>query len=362
MKKYILILEFTMTIVLSTDVFGANCPLGTTEGVDCFNCGNDCKAYLSDDTVNNGKTLNIIGNGNMDDFACDQGVWAPWPVSQITSAVIQGKNENGSGITSIGAWTFMLATNLKSVSIPDSVTSIKGSAFKGTSTLTNLDIPNSVTSIGNEAFYSAGLESITIPEGITSIEQGMFNNTYSLENIILPDSITKIGEYAFKETNLQNLVIPETVTEIGKKAFTEIPGVVWCSSALCEDKGSDNVQIYTIDKSGAYKAGDDYFATFADFSNNVKCEGGLDTACITKALENKALKLKKQNNICFNDEECMALVNAEYYDGVITKGTRNYASINDLINGNHIKKRIYTIDEANAVTKPTGNTVRIKYR
>ena len=43
-------------------------------------------------------------------------------------------------------------------------------------------------------------------------------------------------------------------------------------------------------------------------------------------------------------------------------GGKYYAKLSDIGTPNYIKKRIYTIDEANRVAKPTGNTVRIKYR
>ena len=38
-----------------------------------------------------------------------------------------------------------------------------------------------------------------------------------------------------------------------------------------------------------------------------------------------------------------------------------YSSPNDILNDNHIKKRIYTVDEANKVAKKT-NTFKIKYK
>ena len=41
---------------------------------------------------------------------------------------------------------------------------------------------------------------------------------------------------------------------------------------------------------------------------------------------------------------------------------KNYASLTDLQTGNYIKKRIYTIKETEAVTKPTGNTFRLRYK
>ena len=49
-------------------------------------------------------------------------------------------------------------------------------------------------------------------------------------------------------------------------------------------------------------------------------------------------------------------------DGTIFYNNHWYKSANDILAGDYIKKSIYTIEEANAVAKPTGNTVRIKYR
>ncbi len=48
-------------------------------------------------------------------------------------------------------------------------------------------------------------------------------------------------------------------------------------------------------------------------------------------------------------------------NGQIKAGGKTYASLNDLASGNHIVKRIYTIDEANAVAGKV-NSVKIRYR
>ena len=316
MKKWILILS----IIASYNTYAAvHCPEGTTLDVDCWQCGDDCTAYLSDDNINNGKTLNIKGSGTMTNWVCDKGIWPSWYAKsdEITSAVIEGKSENSTGITSIGAWTFMKLTNLKSVDIPDSVTTIEGSAFKGTTSLETIEIPSSVTDIGTETFYNSGITSV---------------------------------------------VIPDSVTTIGENAFLYGATIIWCAADTpCANKGSNNIQIYSIDKSGAYKAGDDYYATFQDFAKGVKCDGGLTQECIAKALENRALVLKQKSDICKTEDECLALVHAEYYNGMIQVGNKTYASIDDLLAGKYIPKRIYTIDEANQVAGEV-NTIRIRYR
>ncbi|MGN1348611.1 MAG: leucine-rich repeat domain-containing protein, partial [Acutalibacteraceae bacterium] len=58
----------------------------------------------------------------------------------------------GYTVTSIGDGAFQSWTDLKSVTIPDSVTSIGECAFDSCESLTSITIPDSVTSIGEGAF------------------------------------------------------------------------------------------------------------------------------------------------------------------------------------------------------------------
>ena len=48
-------------------------------------------------------------------------------------------------------------------------------------------------------------------------------------------------------------------------------------------------------------------------------------------------------------------------NGQIKADAKTYASLDDLASGNHIVKRIYTIDEANEVAGKV-NSVKIRYR
>ena len=160
---------------------------------------------------------------------------------------------NGLSVTSIGDGAFSSYTDLKSITIPDSVTSIGNRVFYNCG-LKSITIPDSVTSIGKNAFESCnGLTSITIPDKVTSIGTNAFLYCSALEEIkvaegnanyhsagnclietasktliigcknsVIPTdgSVTSIGNYAFHSCKgLTSITIPNSVTSIGDGAF-----------------------------------------------------------------------------------------------------------------------------------------------
>ena len=158
--------------------------------------------------------------------------------------------EIGSGVTSIGEYTFRYCYALSSITIPDGITSIEEFAFSncyslssitipnGVSSigayafahcypLSSITIPNGVTSIGSSVFYEcSSLSSITIPDGVSSIGSEAFSDCYSLSSITIPDGVTSIGEYAFGYcSSLSSITIPNGVTSIENNAFASCYGV-----------------------------------------------------------------------------------------------------------------------------------------
>ena len=186
-----------------------------------------------------------------------------------------------TGLTTLNAWVFYNCTNLKSVTIPNSVTSIENFAFQGCSSLTSITIPSSVTSIGDHVFegcssltsvsmpdnvitftgyYAFGednniesvyiadlaawlgtaftygnnplrsgaklylnneeVKDLVIPEGTTSILTAAFEGCESITSVVLPNSLTDIEGFAFYGcSSLTSITIPSSVTSIGDNAF-----------------------------------------------------------------------------------------------------------------------------------------------
>lgn len=164
----------------------------------------------------------------------------------IESATIPSKI-NGITVTAIS--DFENCTNLKSISIPNTVTSIDTGTFRGCTSLKNITIPNSVKEIGAQAFagctsltsivFPSGitsfgdvnftygiledctsLKSVTLPSNLTWIPSEMFSGCTALTSVTIPSKVTKIGLAAFKNCkSLTSITIPATVTEIQHSIF-----------------------------------------------------------------------------------------------------------------------------------------------
>ena len=125
--------------------------------------------------------------------------------TQITEFVISDE------VISIPAYMCYEMSNLKSMTIPNSVTSIGTSAFEGCSSLTSVTIGNGVTSIGYSAFaYCSSLASVTIPNNVTSINSRAFYNT-TIKSLTIGSGIQTIASDAFSYSSSANGEAPVKV-------------------------------------------------------------------------------------------------------------------------------------------------------
>lgn len=137
------------------------------------------------------------------------------------------------------------SSNMNGYKFPENISVINDFAF-ARSNIRAVSIPNSVTTIGYGAFYHCDdLENITIPTTVTEIEPFAFDNTKWMENwkksgqeflivgdgillaynggdshITIPDGVKEIAPYAFyKHNGLLSVSMPDSLLEIGEAAF-----------------------------------------------------------------------------------------------------------------------------------------------
>ena len=293
-------------------------------------------------------------------------------------------------VTKINDSAFGYATSLTSVTLSDNLTSIGQWAFENTA-LTNITIPDSVTSVGSKAFQNCSdVTNVTIGNGITSIKESAFANETSLKNITISDSVTEIGknafngatnltdvtigqnvktikEAAFKDaSSLVSIIIPDSVTTLEKHAFqgainlTDLTiGASVVSFGLgCFD--GTPINTLTIDVNGSaenYQAIANYFyERRTDYQiTTVNCLGGEMSECITKMAPYWDISAIAGSSIDRNSQN-----NASHSSDLATSDDTNATKNENLIMRKD--KRIYTVEEANAVSKPNGNKFMIRYK
>ena len=151
------------------------------------------------------------------------------------------------------------------------------------------------------------LEKINFPDSIEVIGGSAFSTT-GLSNIKLPESVEALYDEVFGDTNIEEIIIPDSVKEISSAAFEYRRHSTPLKKIYCE-------------------------ASFAD-----QCE-----AAVREFSDVSVVSYQK---------------NA---DGTFFYNNKWYQNSNQILSDNNIKKRIYTIDEANKVSGRK-NTFKIRYK
>ncbi len=133
-------------------------------------------------------------------------------------------------VVGVGAYAFSQSTELRSVSIPQSVESIGKYAFAGCYELEDVTFAGkpSVKSIGGQAFLLCkSLSGIEIHESVESIGKYAFEMCENLKTVTYaPDArIALIDDYVFCHTGLETFTLPRSVTAINPVAFCSNPGI-----------------------------------------------------------------------------------------------------------------------------------------
>ena len=130
-------------------------------------------------------------------------------------------------------------SNLRFVSIGDSVTNIDTNAFGNCANLTSVAIGKSVANIHRNAFYgSKNIEAVYISdisswcninfnrERLPGSSKRLYLNDVEVKDLVIPDTVTGISTYAFSNfSNLKTVTIGKGVKSIGDGAFYGCKGL-----------------------------------------------------------------------------------------------------------------------------------------
>ena len=174
-----------------------------------------------------GYTVVAIGNGAFRNNTNLRAVTIPDTVTVIEDSAFYGCKKLSAvtlsaNLTSLKSSAFSNCISLTSIVIPKTVKITGGfGPFSGCIALTNVTLEPGMTVVAHNLFSDcSGLVSIKIPDTVTSIGDSAFEGCTRLKNVEIPDSVTSIGSQAFLDcTALEKIVIPDSVTEINRSAF-----------------------------------------------------------------------------------------------------------------------------------------------
>jgi len=130
--------------------------------------------------------------------------------------------EFGDSLELIGKESFFAPFSLKTLTIPDSVTIIGDYAFQYARALETINIGNSVISIGKRSFSNARvLTQLNLGTSVQAIGERAFYSSPELESLVFPESVSSIGAHAFGQClKLESITIPDSTVFIGEAAFS----------------------------------------------------------------------------------------------------------------------------------------------
>lgn len=163
------------------------------------------------------KTVKLLGDAlRKKDF---QGISFKLDMSKVT------------GLEHIENWSFGDCYCIDSVILPSGVRIIGKSAFCGaggwSTNIKSITLSDTVQNIGDRAFWWCGiLESIIIPDSVKIIGDSAFGSCWKIESVIIPDKVERIGSGAFYDCkNLKSVKLGSGVKSIGARTFERCPNL-----------------------------------------------------------------------------------------------------------------------------------------
>ena len=122
---------------------------------------------------------------------------------------------------------FTECTSLVTIDLGEGISTIGESAFERCTSLGAVALPDSITSLGEYSFYKcSGMSTLTIGDGIITIPFRAFEACTSLSVVEFGEQVQEIGEYAFGYCeSLVSLEFPQSLTTLGGAAFVSCIGL-----------------------------------------------------------------------------------------------------------------------------------------
>ena len=171
-------------------------------------------AVLRNDGINKDEVVEVIITGNV---TTAQGCSSFSNLKKVTI---------GESVTTIYQDAFKNCDKLETVIMADNVTSIGESAFWSCDVLTTVKLSANLEKIGRHAFHDCiSLTTMNIPASTKYIQDQAFESCKSLTSITLAEGLESIGNAAFAGVPAAEINIPSTVKYIGDYAISSCPNI-----------------------------------------------------------------------------------------------------------------------------------------
>ncbi|MBR2300149.1 MAG: leucine-rich repeat domain-containing protein [Alphaproteobacteria bacterium] len=174
----------------------------------------------------------------------------------------------------------------------------------------NIKIEEGITAVGANAFLSfRNLKNVELPESVLKLNPGAFQSCSSLSHINIGENISLIGHEALEATALTSLVIPQN-TDLSIGAF--------------------------------------FYQTQTDKLQTLYCTENNLSAC--------------EAAIGYRGDGAKVVTYSKTKDGRYEIGGKIYDNFENMMSGKYTPRRIYTLEDAEKVSKKTGNKFRLRYK
>lgn len=137
----------------------------------------------------------------------------------VPEKVVDSYDNTEYTVIAVGQKAFGYCTDLKSVTLPNTIQQFKRDAFSSCS-ITQLTIPSSVKYIGESCFWGAKLTSITVPGSVDTIQNHAFRMCRALTSLTLDEGVKFVGNNAFNSCEtLTEVKLPASLNSVGDHAF-----------------------------------------------------------------------------------------------------------------------------------------------